>query len=201
MANHCIYEDTDWGPVMFLLPAVLRCLKFRGKRGAAVAQWVELVIGRSLVRIPAPLGWNWATCRSILEQDIEPQNCSWCAVGTCVVASAISKGPEMSWRLIQGVPSPTLTGFCPVSLPEKGEIKHIRNPLEENVTEEEKDTLKHPDIKRSNRNSNLDRHSYCKLSRKSLLLSFLNIISYLSCYNIKQSMLWYDILLHYCILL
>ena len=33
-----------------------------------------LVIGRSLVWIPAPLGWNWATCWSILEQDTEPQN-------------------------------------------------------------------------------------------------------------------------------
>ena len=31
-----------------------------------------LVIGRLLVRIPAPLGWNWATWWSIFEQDTEP---------------------------------------------------------------------------------------------------------------------------------
>ena len=70
-------------------------------------------------RIPAPLGWNWATCRSILEQGTEPQNCSWCAVATCVAATAISKGPGMSWRLIQGVPwpSPTVTGFGTVTPP------------------------------------------------------------------------------------
>ena len=40
------------------------------------------VIGKSLIWIPVPVGWYWATCRSILEQDTEPQNCSWCAVGT-----------------------------------------------------------------------------------------------------------------------
>ena len=80
-------------------------------------------------RIPAPLGWNWATCRSILEQGTEPQNCSWCAVATCVAATAISKGPGMSWRLIQGVPwpSPTVTGFGTVTPPIHFQI-HLIHP-------------------------------------------------------------------------
>ena len=75
---------------------------------AAVAQWVELVvIRRSLVRIPAPLGG--ATCQSILEQDTEPRSCR-CS------ADAIGEGPAMSWQLFQGEPWPmpiVWTGFGP----------------------------------------------------------------------------------------
>ena len=45
---------------------------------------VRLVIGRLLVQIPAP--------------DVH--------LAPCMPASAISEGPAMSWRIVQGVPCP-----------------------------------------------------------------------------------------------
>ena len=77
-----------------------------------VEQWSE---GRWF-KSPAALGWDRATCWSILEQDTEPQNSSWCAVGTLWGSHCLSKDPAMSWRLIQGVPWPSpmsRTGFGP----------------------------------------------------------------------------------------
>ena len=62
------------------------------------------------------------TCRSILKQNTEPQN--------CVAASTISEGPAMSWWLIQGVPWPSpidqlkkgdMSGNIPATLTEKVE--------------------------------------------------------------------------------
>ena len=50
---------------------------------------------RSPVQIPGSQGRDWATCRSILEH--WTPNCSWCTVGTFVAATAISRGPAMSW--------------------------------------------------------------------------------------------------------
>ena len=52
------YSDSSalWSPAM-PLPSVCQCL------------WLGAVIS---------LGWDWATCRSILEHDTEPQSSSWC---------------------------------------------------------------------------------------------------------------------------
>ena len=75
--------------------------KKKDKIGAAVAQWVELKTSDRKVAGSNPWmpKYPWARYWT--------PNCSWCAVGTFVAATAISKGPAMSWRLVQGVPWPT----------------------------------------------------------------------------------------------
>ena len=40
--------------------------------------------------------------------DTEPQIAPDVRLAPCMVASAISEGPVMSWRLVQGVPCPRL---------------------------------------------------------------------------------------------
>ena len=69
----------------------------------AVAQQAEPV------QIPTPrwaeLSWaelSWAELH--VKVSLTTPHCSWCAVG--MAASAISEGPVMSWRLVQGAPCP-----------------------------------------------------------------------------------------------
>ena len=74
--------------------------------GAAVAQRVEQVDQRSEGhRFKSRQGR--AACRSVLERDTEPH-------------IAVSEGPAMSWRLVQGAPCPspeTRLGLAPAATP------------------------------------------------------------------------------------
>ena len=65
-------------------------------------------------------GLGRAACRSV--QDSEPKIAPDVWLARCMVASAISEGPAMSWQLVQGVPCPR---------PETGSIKKPLNPIKE----------------------------------------------------------------------
>ena len=93
-----------WNQRYWFLSLILRLIV---NGCSSVGRAGGLVIWRSPVRIPAPLGWNWATCRSILEQDTEPQNCFPQSLDLAPVTWG-------SWRC-----------FIP---PEKGGIKHLHDP-------------------------------------------------------------------------
>ena len=77
--------------------------------GIAAAQWVELRTSDRKVAGSNP--WLPGTGLSYMPKypwaRYWTPNCFWCTVGTFVAATAISKGPVMSWRLIQGLPWPT----------------------------------------------------------------------------------------------
>ena len=84
---------------------------------AAVAQWVELVVGRLLVRIPAPRGGTELHVEVSLSKILNPKIAPDVQLAPWGAASAISKGPAMSWQLNQGEPwiafTHPVTGFGP----------------------------------------------------------------------------------------
>ena len=65
------------------------------------------VVGRSHVRIPAPRGKTELDVEVSLSKILNPKIALDVQLAPCVAASAISKGPAMSWQLIQGVPWPS----------------------------------------------------------------------------------------------
>ena len=58
-----------------------------------------LVIRRSLVRIPAPLGGTELHVEVSLSKILDPKVAPDVQMAPCVAATAISKGPAMSWQL------------------------------------------------------------------------------------------------------
>ena len=72
---------------------------------SSVGRAGQQVIGRVASSNPSS-GLSWAVCRSVLEQDSEPQIAPDVWLAPCMAAFAISEGPAMSWRLVQGVPCP-----------------------------------------------------------------------------------------------
>ena len=66
---------------------------------------------------PSSPGQSWAACGSVLGRETEPQLAPDVLLAPCMTASAISEGPAMSWRLVQGVPCPLGVSSVAVWIP------------------------------------------------------------------------------------
>ena len=94
------------------------CENFKLSR-AAVAQRLASASDRKAAGSNPSSELSWAACWSVLEQDSEPQIAPDVRLAPCTAASAISEGPAMSRRLVQGV-------LCP--RPETAGIGSSKNP-------------------------------------------------------------------------